>query len=160
MSPVPTDPVSAPPDDPGQSSSSSVILQEGFGIEYASPGTEVIGDYVADDIAIGSNVIKNATFAVATRAEGVIIGIMGIGFDSNESPGPLGTYLNIPDLMVKQGLISRRVYSIWLNDIGASPDHLSFRANADVVVQIRMVAPLFSEASTRINLPESSTPSK
>jgi hypothetical protein len=81
----------------------------------------VVGDYVADDIAIGSNVIKNATFAVATETEEVYVGVMGIGFDSNESPGPLGTYPNLPDLMVKQGLISRRLYSLWLNDIGAPP---------------------------------------
>ena len=58
--------------------------------------------------------------AVADRAEYVPTGIMGIGFDTDESIVAEGSqpYHNFIDAMVDQGIIQTRAYSVWLNDLG------------------------------------------
>jgi hypothetical protein len=62
--------------------------------------------------------VRNLTMAVATSARHVDTGIMGIGFDTDESLPPGGkTYPNIIDDMVTQRLINSRAYSLWLDDL-------------------------------------------
>ena len=58
--------------------------------------------------------------AVAKEAEDFTTGIMGIGFDASESLAIQGgqPYPNIIDMMVTQGIIQTRAYSLWLNDQG------------------------------------------
>jgi hypothetical protein len=64
-------------------------------------------------------IVQNLTMAVATSARYVDTGIMGIGFDTDESlPPGAKTYPNIIDDMVAQGLINTRAYSLWLDDLG------------------------------------------
>ena len=63
--------------DPKKSKSSNVIAQDAFEIQYVTPGSDVKGDYVSDDFAIGGTTIKNLTLAVATQAQSVTTGIMG-----------------------------------------------------------------------------------
>jgi hypothetical protein len=59
--------------------------------------------------------------AVATSMRYVETGIMGIGFDADESlPPGVNTYPNIIDDMVAQDLINTRAYSLWLDDLGRS----------------------------------------
>jgi hypothetical protein len=78
-----------------------------------------VGDYIADDFSIGGVTVKNLTMAVATQAAYVATGIMGIGFDTDESIAASGiVYPNIIDDMVTEGLITARAYSLWLNDLG------------------------------------------
>jgi len=61
----------------------------------------------------------------ATSTEGV----MGVGFPSNEaivaSPGE-GTYPNLVDTMLSQGLIASRTYSLYLDDIDDSVGNILF----------------------------------
>ena len=93
-------------------------LGSGFSIRYVTPGSGIVGDYVADNFVVGDMALQKITMAVATIARHVDTGIMGIGFDTDESL-PLGkkTYPNIVDEMMTQGLISTRAYSLWLDDL-------------------------------------------
>lgn len=88
-----------------------------------------MGDYITDDFHIGGVTIKNLTMAVATDAKVVPTGIMGIGFDTEESivvEEHAKPYPNIIDLMVEQGLINTRAYSLWLNDLEARSGSVLF----------------------------------
>ncbi len=109
-----------PPVDTSQSSSLTVLEQGTFNIQYVTPGSDVSGDYVSDIFGLGNIQIQNLTMAVATSVKQVDTGILGIGFDTDESRVSQGgkPYRNIVDQMVDQGLINSRAYSLWLNDIG------------------------------------------
>ena len=108
-------------------SSQSATVRElgpGFSIRYVTPGSEIVGNYVADDFAIGDLVVQNLTMAVATMARYVNTGVMGIGLDTNESlPPGKKAYPNIVDEMVTQGLINTRTYSLWLDDLSKTSQH-------------------------------------
>lgn len=79
----------------------------------------MIGNYISDVFSVNGATVKNMTMAVATQAQVVPTGIMGIGFDLDESIAARNgtTYPNFVDLLVTQGLINTRAYSLWLNDI-------------------------------------------
>ncbi|KAL1966350.1 hypothetical protein VTN77DRAFT_4492 [Rasamsonia byssochlamydoides] len=114
--------------DPSESSSIKVVGKDEFKIEYGTPNSDVVGNYITDDFGIGGITIKNLTMAVATDAKVVPTGIMGIGFDTDESLVAQGSkpYPNIIDVMVEQGLISTRAYSLWLNDLDSSTGNVLF----------------------------------
>jgi hypothetical protein len=67
------------------------------------------------------------TLAVATEVQDASSGVMGIGFASGESIVSDGgkPYKNLVEMMLSQGLINSRTYSLWLNDVGksANQDH-------------------------------------
>jgi hypothetical protein len=106
--------------DPSQSSSLTVIAQGAFNISYDTPNSGVTGDYIADNFVLGGSTIQNLTMAVATNAAHIPTGIMGIGFDTDESIVNSGgnPYPNIIDVMVQQKIINTRAYSLWLDDLG------------------------------------------
>lgn len=81
-----------------------------------------MGDYVSDTFAIGDIKIKDMTLAVATEVQDASTGVLGIGFASGESIVSDGgtPYKNLVEMMVQQGLINSRTYSLWLNDVGKS----------------------------------------
>lgn len=108
------------PVDTSQSSSLTVLEQGTFHIQYVTPGSDVSGDYVKDVFGLGNIKIQNLIMAVATSAAQVDTGILGIGFDTDESRVAQGgkPYRNIVDQMVDEGLINSRAYSLWLDDIG------------------------------------------
>ena len=64
--------------DPTKSSSSTLIEQDGFEIQYVTPGSGVTGDYIADNFGLGGKTVNNLTLAVAHQAEKVNTGIMGM----------------------------------------------------------------------------------
>ena len=65
--------------------------------------------------------------AVATSAEYVPTGIMGIGLDRGESLAASGVvYPNLLDEMVNQKLINARAYSLWLDDLEANTGTVLF----------------------------------
>lgn len=107
---------------PSVSSSFSLLQKGGFRAQYESPNSEVQGDYFNDTFSIGSITLRNLTMAVAKEADGFTTGIMGIGFDAGESIVIQGgqPYPNIIDMMVAQGIIQTRAYSLWLNDQAAN----------------------------------------
>ena len=80
----------------------------------------MVGDYFSDDFTLGGTTVKNLTLAVATRAKSVTTGIMGIGFNTDESivvNRGADPYPNIVDEMVIQGLINTHAYSLYLDDL-------------------------------------------
>ena len=86
---------------------------------------------MTDDFTIGGMTIKSLTMAVATQAAYVSTGIMGIGFDSDESiaasSGEQTVYKNLIDELMAQGLIGSKSYSLWLNDLRMLlPPYLSY----------------------------------
>lgn len=102
--------------------------RNGFQIQYGTPGSGVQGDYFTDDFTIGDMNIKNLTLALATAAKNVPTGIMGISFDLDESYTENGNkpYPNIIDVMVNQGLISSKSYSLYLDDLEAATGSVLF----------------------------------
>jgi len=115
-----------------ESASTSLILinQGGFQIQYDTPGSSVTGDYVEDTFTIAKQTIKNLTMGVATQAESVVTGIMGIGFDTNEAVVSAGEipqpYPNLIDAMQQSGLITTRCYSLYLDDLEAATGSIIF----------------------------------
>lgn len=59
----------------------------------------------------------------------LIEGVLGIGYASNEVQAVVNgkeTYANLPQAMVKEGLINSAAYSLWLNDLEASKGSILF----------------------------------
>ncbi|MCJ1357556.1 MAG: hypothetical protein MMC33_007552 [Icmadophila ericetorum] len=90
----------------------------------------VTGDIFTDDVGIGDSpvIIQALQMAVATEATNEPLGIMGIGFDTFESAAVQGgqPYPNVPDALVKQGLINTRAYSLYLDDQEAATGSIIF----------------------------------
>lgn len=105
--------------DISQSSSGSITNTGGFEITYQTEGSKVSGDYIQDRLSIGNAIIQNLTMGLATQVEYVATGIMGIGFDADESVATSGgrPYMNVIDEMQEQGLIASRSYSLFLDDM-------------------------------------------
>ena len=106
--------------DSSQSSTYKLLSNGTFQIQYVTPNSGVVGDYGSDNFAIGGTTIKALTLAVATQAQDVPTGIMGIGFDTDESIAASGgtVYPNIIDVLVSENIIGSRSYSLYLDDLG------------------------------------------
>ncbi|KAK9372032.1 aspartic peptidase domain-containing protein [Lipomyces chichibuensis] len=100
----------------GASSSTFTSTSEDFTISYAD-GTSADGVYVKDTLSFSGISIEKFTFGLASNASSSL-GVFGIGFDTNEAART--TYENLPDMLVSNGLIGVKAYSLWLNDIDAS----------------------------------------
>lgn len=104
------------------------LLRNAFQIQYVD-GSQIQGDYIADVLAIGDSVtLQNMTMGLATQASRGL-GIMGIGYSAGESIvalDPNAIYPNVIDQLVNQGVISSRVYSLYLNDLGADSGNILF----------------------------------
>ena len=97
------------------SSSLETVGQPGdFQIQYFTQGSGVQGDYIRDTFSVGGQNIMRLMMGVATQAESVPTGIMGIGFDKDEALTDQGgkVYQNLIDQMVDQKLITSRSYSL------------------------------------------------
>lgn len=76
---------------------------------------------MTDTFAFGGKSVTNMTMGYATSiSQGITNGIMGIGFGSDESIVSEGgqQYPNIMDVLLQQGLIQSRSYSLFLEDLG------------------------------------------
>ncbi|KAK9480697.1 aspartic peptidase domain-containing protein [Lipomyces japonicus] len=114
--------------EPDQSSTFDDVSPGLFSIRYGDY-SYAKGDYATDTFHIGGVSVKNLTVGVATDANATQ-GIMGIGYSSNEAivsqQGSSSQYSNLPDLLVAQGFIQTRAYSLWLNDLQASTGSILF----------------------------------
>lgn len=94
-------------------------MSKDFHIAYADKEYS-IGDYGRETFTVGNARVRDLQFGIGlntTSSEG----IMGIGYNTNEVQVDwLGKepYPNLVDLMVEQGHIQSRAYSLWLNDLG------------------------------------------
>ncbi|KAK9249012.1 aspartic peptidase domain-containing protein [Lipomyces tetrasporus] len=111
-----------------EDSESYVYQSSNFLIRYGDR-TYARGDYAYESVTLGGATVTNMTIAVATDGNATE-GVFGIGYPSNEAIisqyGPEYQYPNLPDLLVEQGLIQSRVYSLWLNDLDASDGNILF----------------------------------
>jgi len=99
-------------DDHTKSSTYKRLIADGFGITYVDGSTSE-GDYISDDVTLSANnTIKGLQMGLSYKSTGGV-GIMGLGYNTNEAAATL--YPNIIDLMVTQGLINRRAYSLYLD---------------------------------------------
>lgn len=81
------------------------------------------GDYISDNLFIGGSEIKTLEMGLAENTT-VNIGIMGVGYDTNEAAQTV--YPSIIDQMVDQKLINIKAYSLWLNDLYSSTGSILF----------------------------------
>ncbi|OAG36152.1 hypothetical protein AYO21_09692 [Fonsecaea monophora] len=110
------------------SESSTDVYDENLGAFSASyfDGTSASGYYVDDTVGLGSATVTGVTFAVATSAAGTTRGIMGIGLAGLEASAV--KYPELLDDLEAQGLIDRRSYSIYLDDLEAGSGFILFGA--------------------------------
>ncbi|KAF8477029.1 aspartic peptidase domain-containing protein [Kalaharituber pfeilii] len=109
------------------SSSTYEFVANDFHISYADKEYSQ-GDYAKETFEVGGVKIEGLQFGIGletTSSEG----IMGIGYNANEVQVDwLGKdpYPNLIDLMVEQGHINSRAYSLWLNDLDAATGEILF----------------------------------
>ncbi|KIX98376.1 uncharacterized protein Z520_05677 [Fonsecaea multimorphosa CBS 102226] len=113
---------------PSSSSTYKIIEQGGFNITYAQQGDSDAGDWSSDTITVGgSPSIKNQQLGVATELFDQH-GVMGIGFDTNEAnnDSPNGVYPSVMDNLKSSGIINRKAFSLYLNDLEANTGAVIF----------------------------------
>jgi hypothetical protein len=117
----------ANPKDDANSSSTYNFVSSDFNISYVD-GSGALGDYATDALQFGGTTLKNFQFGIgyeSTSPEGVL----GIGYPINEvavNRNGQNAYLNLPQAMVKDGLIQTAAFSLWLNDLDASTGNILF----------------------------------
>lgn len=97
--------------DDHSSSSTFTNLSKTFAIEYVD-GSEVSGYYFTDNLSIGGAKIETLQMGLAETSNDLTYGILGVGFESDESSQTL--YPNLIDKFFSQGLIGSRAYSLYL----------------------------------------------
>ena len=106
-------------DDTKSSTFVEIGSEDAFQIQYED-NSQVTGDYFNDTLAIGKTTINNMTMGLALQSPDRAFGIMGIGYDSDESiaeQSPNDIYPNVVAQLVNQGYINTLAYSLWLNDL-------------------------------------------
>lgn len=115
--------------DPSKSSTYNIIDQGGFNITYAGPGDSDAGNWVEESVTVGGSSTLNSTIVGVALDGADQHGVMGIGYDTNEAqpnPSPNGSYASVLDHMVSQGLINRKAYSLYLNDLNETTGSVCF----------------------------------
>jgi hypothetical protein len=91
-------------------------LQSSFSARYID-GTYAYGAEITESLSLGGAGITNLTMGLV-RSTNMWMGVLGLGYRSTEDEP------NVPELMVKQGLINSTGYSIWLDDKNAESGSL------------------------------------
>lgn len=114
---------------PSKSSTYNIIDEGGFNITYAGPGDTDAGNWVEESVTVGgSNTINNTIIGVALDGADNH-GVMGVGYDTNEAqpnPSRNGTYPSVLDHMVSEGIINRKAYSLYLNELNDPTGSICF----------------------------------
>ncbi|KAL8791463.1 MAG: hypothetical protein Q9213_000080 [Squamulea squamosa] len=99
-----------------------------FFVRYAD-GTTAGGDYVTDTVRVGENTQQEVTglqFGIAYNST-FPVGLLGIGYTANVAQADDGgTYPNLPQLLVDQGVIQSNAYSLWLDDVESNTGSILF----------------------------------
>lgn len=115
--------------DPSKSTTYNVIDQGGFNITYAGPGDTDAGDWVQETVTVGGSAsISNTIVGIALDGADNH-GVFGTGYNTNEAepnPSPNGTYPSVVDHMVSDGLLNRKAYSLYLNDVNQTKGTVCF----------------------------------
>ncbi|KFY09490.1 hypothetical protein V492_05473 [Pseudogymnoascus sp. VKM F-4246] len=113
--------------DSTKSSTYKKLISGGFEIQYVDE-TESSGDYISETVSFmgqnkSNNAIKELQIGLAKKST-LPVGVMGVGY--NSSVAAEDVYSNIIDLMVEQGLINTRAYSLWLDDLASTTGQILF----------------------------------
>ncbi|GAB1316865.1 hypothetical protein MFIFM68171_07075 [Madurella fahalii] len=109
--------------DPEMSSTFETVGRGDFAIRYVD-GTGSSGDYFTDNVEIGNGIsITNLQMGLANEATSNW-GMLGIGYTAAVAADE--PYPNIIDLLVEQGLIPTKAYSLYLNDSSAESGTILF----------------------------------
>ncbi|KAK8122161.1 aspartic-type endopeptidase [Apiospora sp. TS-2023a] len=102
------------PYDSEASSTVEILDNTEFKIEYGDQ-SNVSGNWIKDNLAIGGATLKNLQMGLATTVNMVHTGILGLGLRANEAAP--GGYPNIMDVFYDQGLIGTKAFSLYLNAV-------------------------------------------
>ncbi|KAH8802855.1 aspartic peptidase domain-containing protein [Xylogone sp. PMI_703] len=108
--------------DSSKSSTFKVVSEGTFDIQYQD-NSGSSGDYVSDNFKIGGITVKALQMGLANDTT-VPTGLMGIGYDTNEAARRI--YPNLIDDMASQGLVTKKAYSLFLNDLNAATGSIIF----------------------------------
>ncbi|CCH40807.1 Aspartic proteinase MKC7 [Wickerhamomyces ciferrii] len=103
-----------------------------FYIVYGD-GSFAYGTWGHDDVTVGGTKVSSLSFAVANETNSTV-GVLGIGLEglettssgSSASSGNSYTYPNFPSKLVQDGLINKRVYSLFLDSSDADSGTILF----------------------------------
>ncbi len=135
-------------DDTKSSTFVQIGSDDAFQIQYED-NSGVVGDYFNDTLAIGKTTIQNMTMGLALQSDRAF-GIMGIGYDSDESiaeQSPNATYPNVVSQLMNQGYINTLAYSLWLNDLSKTTILFFEKWLSTDLEKIQTLAPSSSVAS-------------
>lgn len=105
-------------------SSTYAYLNSNFSIWYLDFHNSR-GDYALETVSIGGQQVSNVQFGIGYNTISPM-GVLGIGYRSDEAIVDNKFYPNLPELMVEQGLIQSNAYSLWLDDIESSTGTILF----------------------------------
>jgi hypothetical protein len=113
--------------DPSSSSTFATVAAGGFKIKYLD-NAQSSGDYISDNFEIGDSLVSALQMGLALHST-IGVGIMGIGYQTDEAVAVQNRYPNLIDQLATQKLINLRAYSLYLDDQEtASGFVLSFRS--------------------------------
>lgn len=104
--------------DPTASSSLKNVSEE-FTIGYGNGSSTIKGYYVQDNVEIGGSTISSQQFGIGTSGNAGS-GIFGIGPKNIEMAET--KYINVPESLKLQNIISRWAYSVYLNNASSVGD--------------------------------------
>ena len=137
--------------DPTKSSTYVVVGAGQFNITYAQANDVDAGDYATDDVTVAGATIKALQFGLASTETTDTHGVMGVSYPIREAivgqGGDYTPYPNILDQMVTQGIIQRRAYSLWLNDVESGAGSILFGGIDSTKYEGSLIALPIQEAS-------------
>ncbi|MCJ1306871.1 hypothetical protein MMC25_000515 [Agyrium rufum] len=98
-------------------SSTAIFLDDAFS-EGFGDGQYFVGNYVADNVGLGSATLKNVTIGVGSNVTSNA-NIWGVGYAINQAQDADSViYTTVFEAMVQQGIINSAAVSLYLNAIG------------------------------------------
>lgn len=138
-------------------------LNQEFTIKYVKDSAQ--GYWAVDNFSFGDGekIVSNLQFAVATAAPDATMGILGIG--PIESETSQIAYPNLPVMLVRDGLIARTVYSMYMGGIESSEGAILFGGSDKAKYRKLSTLPIMSKSTITVELDiiaitESSGPNK
>lgn len=125
-------------------------LNQDFTIKYVKDSAQ--GYWAVDNFSFGDadKTVSNLQFAVATAAPDATMGILGIGpVESETSQIP---YPNLPVMLVRDGLISRAVYSMYMGGIESNEGAIVFGGSDKAKYRKLSTLPFVSKSTITVEL--------
>ncbi|KAI4275340.1 MAG: hypothetical protein L6R38_005895 [Xanthoria sp. 2 TBL-2021] len=117
---------------------SETSISDDFNDEFRihnGDNSDYTGILIQDVLTIGDGTVEDATFGLVYNAKGNpgspgdgynSKGTWGVSFNKAQSDQNAHPYTGVLELMVEQGLIERRAYSLWMNSREEAAGHIVF----------------------------------